>query len=161
MLHVLTLLLLLLLLLLLSCHLLVHVLLVLLVLCTRVTLCHPCMMCMHKIRGRTRVVFKVPGEEAEQRRGFRSGRRFASCLRGGGRGKFSAGRRCTGAGCRFTSQEATRHRNQAGQGEVWTHLPSTRRFLVSNSCHLDADWTSDNQWAGRRCVVPHDRGFGC
>ena len=35
------------------------------------------------------------------------------------------------------------------------------RFLVSNSCHLDADWTSANQWAGRRCVVPHDRGFGC
>ena len=31
-------------------------------------------------------------------------------------GKFSAGRRCTGAGCRFTSQEATRHRNQASQG---------------------------------------------
>ena len=25
-------------------------------------------------------------------------------------------RRCTGAGCRFTSQEATRHRNQASQG---------------------------------------------
>ena len=46
-------------------------------------------------------------------------------------------------------------------GEVWSHLPSTRRFLVSNSCHLDADWTSGNQWAGRRCVVPHDRGFGC
>ena len=29
-------------------------------------------------------------------------------LRGGGRGKFSAGRRCTGAGCRFTSQESVR-----------------------------------------------------
>ena len=28
--------------------------------------------------------------------------------------KFSAGRRCTGAGCRFTSREATRHRYQAG-----------------------------------------------
>ena len=48
--------------------------------------------------------------------GFRSGRRFASCLRGGGRCKFSAGRRCTGAGCRFHSQEATRHRYQACQG---------------------------------------------
>ena len=67
----------------------------------------------------------------------------------------------TEAGCRFTSQEATRHRNQAGQGRCGTHLPSTRRFLVSNSCHLDADWTSDKQWAGRRCVVPHERGFGC
>ena len=56
------------------------------------------------------------GHKEGQRWGFRSGRRFASCLRGGGRGKFSAGRRCTGAGCRFTSQEATRHRNQATQG---------------------------------------------
>ena len=29
--------------------------------------------------------------------------------------KFSVGWRCTGAGCRFTSQEATRHRYQEGQ----------------------------------------------
>ena len=46
-------------------------------------------------------------------------------------------------------------------GKVRSHLPSTRRFLVSNSCHLDTDWTSGNRWAGRRCVEPHDRGFGC
>ena len=46
-------------------------------------------------------------------------------------------------------------------GEVRAHLPSTQRFLVSNSCHLDTDWTSGNQWAGRRCVDPHSRGFGC
>ena len=45
--------------------------------------------------------------------------------------------------------------------EVWSHLPSTRRFLVSNSCHLDTDWTSGNQRTGRRCVKPHSRGFGC
>ena len=30
-----------------------------------------------------------------------------------------------------------------------------------NSCHLDTDWTSGSRWAGRRCVEPHDRGFGC
>ena len=36
-----------------------------------------------------------------------------------------------------------------------------RRFLTPDSRHLDVGWTSDNQWAGRRCVVPHDRGFGC
>ena len=53
MLHVLGLRLLLLLLLLLFAHLLVHLLLVLLVLCTRVALCHPCMMHMHTIRVRT------------------------------------------------------------------------------------------------------------
>ena len=44
-----------------------------------------------------------------QRWGFPSGRRFASCPRGGGR-------LGTGAGCRFTSQDATRHRYQVGKG---------------------------------------------
>ena len=56
------------------------------------------------------------GQEEGQRWGFRSGRRFAPCLRGGGRGKFSAGGRCTEAGCRFTSQEATRSWYQAAKG---------------------------------------------
>ena len=37
-------------------------------------------------------------EEGTKEWGFQSGRRFASCLRGGGRGKFSAGRQCAGAG---------------------------------------------------------------
>ena len=46
-------------------------------------------------------------------------------------------------------------------GKVRSHLPSTRRFLVSISCHLDTDWTSGNRWAGRRCVEPYGRGFGC
>ena len=45
------------------------------------------------------------------------------------------------------------------QGVVQSHLPSTRRFLLSNSRHLGADWASGNQWAGRRCVKP--RGLGC
>ena len=44
---------------------------------------------------------------------------------------------------------------------MWSHLPSTRRFLVSNSCHLDVDWASGNRWAGRRCVEPLGRGSGC
>ena len=95
------------------------------------------------------------GHKEGERWGFRSGRRLTSCLRGGGSGKFSAGWWCAGAGCRFTSWEATRSWYQ-----VCLHLPSTRRFLVFNSCHLDTDWTSSNQWAGRRCV-PHGRGFGC
>ena len=34
-------------------------------------------------------------------------------------------------------------------------------FLIPNSCHLVADWASGNQWAARRCVKPHSRGFGC
>ena len=66
-----------------------------------------------------------------------------------------------GAGCRFTSQEATRHRYQAGQGKVRSHLTPTRRLLIPNSCHLGADWTSGNRWARRRCVEPHGREFGC
>ena len=44
--------------------------------------------------------------------------------------------------------------------EVWSHLPSTRRFLVSNSCQLEMDWTSGNRWAGRRCVEPHGGDLG-
>ena len=48
-----------------------------------------------------------------------------------------------------------------GSGLVRSHLPSTRRFLVSNSCHLDVDWAPGNRWAGRRCVEPHCRGLGC
>ena len=48
-----------------------------------------------------------------------------------------------------------------GSGEVRSHLPSSRRFLVPNSRHLDVDWASGNQWAGRRCVIPLSRGSGC
>ena len=96
-------------------------------------------------------------EEGSKGGVFRSGRRFAPCLRGGGRGKFSAGRRCTEAGCRFTSQEATRSWCQAGQ-ERCGH---TRRFPTPDSRHLDVGWASGNQWAGRRRVTPDVRGFGC
>ena len=80
----------------------------------------------------------------------------------GGRGKFSAGAGgCTGAGCRFTSRKATRHRYQACQGRCGHTFPSTWRFLIPSSCHLGADWASGNRWAGRRCVKPQSRGFGC
>ena len=65
----------------------------------------------------------------------------------GGRGKFSAGRRCTGAGCRSTSREATRHWYRKVREGVVTHLPFTRRFLISDS----------RGWAGRRCIKPHCR----
>ena len=48
-----------------------------------------------------------------------------------------------------------------GSGKVRTHLPSTRKFLIPNLCHLGADRASGNRWAGRRCVKPHGREFGC
>ena len=47
---------------------------------------------------------KGHGKDEYQMCGFRSGRMFASCLRGGGRGKCSSGGRGTGAGCKFTSR---------------------------------------------------------
>ena len=91
-----------------------------------------------------------------QRWSFRTGRRFASCLRGGGRGKFSAGRRCAGAGCRFTSRTATSLRYQEGKERCGHTFPPP-----GGSRHLDVDWALGNRWAGRRCVKPHIREFGC
>ena len=63
------------------------------------------------------------GRRSSKGGNFRSGRRFASCPRGGGRGKFSAGRPGTGAGCRFTSWEATRNWYQVKQGECGHTFP--------------------------------------
>ena len=62
------------------------------------------------------------------RRGSKGGvsspaRRFAPCLRGGGRGKFSAGWWWSEAGCRFTSKEATRNWYQAGEGKCGHTFP--------------------------------------
>ena len=67
------------------------------------------------------------GHKVGQRLGFRIGRRFAS---GGGRGKCSAGRLCTGARCRFTSRKATRHRYQEGRRRCGHTLP-----LPGGSCY--------------------------
>ena len=46
----------------------------------------------------------------------------------------------------FTSWETTRRWFQAKQGkwEVWSHLPSTRRFLILCLCHLDQARESGN-----------------
>ena len=62
-------------------------------------------------------------EEGFQRWGFQSSRRFAPCLRGGGRGKFSAGWWWSEAGCRFTFQEATRNWYQAGHRKCGHTFP--------------------------------------
>ena len=93
-----------------------------LLLLVHMLLSHPCMMhgiqlfaCVPPVTT-WMVVARVPRQEAYQRWGFRSARRFASCLRGGGRSKFSAGRPSTGAGCCALFRTATRTRNQAGEG---------------------------------------------
>ena len=62
---------------------------------------------------------------------------------------------CARAACALPAAAAPHSRSTVAR------LPSTRRFRVSNSCHLDTDWTSGNRWAGRRCVEPHGREFGC
>ena len=103
------------------------------------------------IRVRTRV--RVKGPTGTRRvKGAVSGPaedlRLVSEVEAGVNVRPAGGVRWQGAGS--LPQEATRHRYQAANGCVWTHLPSTRRFLVSNSCHLDMDWKSGNQWAGRR-----------
>ena len=97
--------------------------------------------CPHGPTGRRRVKGGVSGP----------GRRFASCLRGGGRRKFLAGRQCTGAGCGVRTRTATRTRHQVVQEESG----------IPDSCHLDADWVSVNQWAGGRCAAPRGRGSWC
>ena len=61
--------------------------------------------------------------------GFRSGRRFASCLRGGGRGKFSVRRRCTGR-LLVLFPKSNQAQVPGVSGKVRSHLSSTRRFLV-------------------------------
>ena len=61
-------------------------------------------------------------EEVYQRWGFRSGQRFAPCLRGGDRGTFSAGRLFAGADCRFTYTVG--NQEQVPKLEVRSHLPS-------------------------------------
>ena len=55
--------------------------------------------------------------------------------------------------------ESNQAQVQGRSGEVRSHLPSTRRFLVPNSCHLDVGWVSGNQRAGRRCVKPQGSGI--
>ena len=48
-----------------------------------------------------------------------------------------------------------RHREGAVTPSLHPEVP------VPDSRHLDVDWASGNQRAGRRCVEPYGRGFGC
>ena len=76
-------------------------------------------------------------------------------------GRVPRGGRVPKVGFRVRPKICNQAQVPGGYGEVRSHLPSTRRFLTPDSCHLDTDWASGNQWAGRRCVTLHDRGFGC
>ena len=100
------------------------------------------------------------GRKRVKEGGFRSDRRFASCLRGGGRGKFrpAGGVRGQVAGSLPGRQPGTGARQVRG-GAVTPSLH--RRFLTPDSRHLDVGWASGSPWAGRMCVKPHGRGFGC
>ena len=72
------------------------------------------------------------------------------CVLSQGRGKFSAGRRCTEAGCKFTSQEATRHRYQEGQGRCGHTFPPPRvsRYPIR------VTW----KWIGHQAINGLDEG---
>ena len=48
----------------------------------------------------------------------------------------------------------TRFQEVTGYGHTFPP-PGGSRYP---SCHLGADWTSSNQWAGRRCAAPMSRG---
>ena len=66
------------------------------------------------------------------------------------------------AGCRFTSQEATRHRNQASQGGCGHTFPPPGGSWYP----IRVTWTRIRYQAINGLdegvyVVPHDRGFGC
>ena len=50
----------------------------------------------------------------------------------------------TGAGCRFTSWDGNKAQVPGGTGKVWSHLPSTRRFVILCLCHLDQARESGN-----------------
>ena len=107
------------------------------------------------IRRRTRVGLRVPREGGVPKVGFRSVSRrwWQGYILGwpavyGGRLQvhFPGG-----------NQALVQDRSR----EAPSHLPSTRGFLTPGSRHLNVGWASSNQWAGRRCVTPHVRGFGC
>ena len=74
-------------------------------------------------------------------------------------GQFSAGRRCTGAGCRLTSQEATRHRFQAAKGRCGHTFPPPG----GSWCPIRVTWTRVGHQAidGLDEGVWNRRGFGC
>ena len=82
--------------------------------------------------------------------GFQSGRRFDPCLRGGGRGKFSAGWHWAVAGCRSRTGKATRHRYQ----EVcwWCVTPSAHPEV------LDIQFVSPGRGVDIRQSTGWERG---
>ena len=160
MLHVLRLRLLLLLLLLLFSHLLVHLRFVLLVHARRTV--SP----MHDANAHNSWLDTVSlqgprGEEEGQRGGYRSVPKICFLSQRWLQGKMFGRLAVYGGRLQVHFPDGNQAREPGESGRVWSHLPSTRRFLTPDSRHLDVDWTSGNQWAGRRCVVPHGRGFGC
>ena len=52
-------------------------------------------------------------------------------------------------------------RNQARQGRCGHTFPPPAGSWYPIRVTWIKNWTSGNRWAGRGCVEPHDRGFGC
>ena len=98
-----------------------------------------CCLCANPPSYHLDVCSQVPGGEGVPKVGFPV--RPKICVEAG-----TIFGRPSEAGCRFTSQEATRHRYQAARGRCGhTFFPPPGRFLTPNSRHLDVGWTSGNQ----------------
>ena len=114
------------------------------------------------IRGRTRLGFRVP----------RAGRRVKGGVSSPAEDLLPVSE--VEAGVNFRPAGGVR---EQVAGSLPGRQPGTgtrqvREVLVTPSLHPEvpgiqfvspgyADWASGNRWAGRRCVEPHGRGFGC
>ena len=116
---------------------------------------------VHILRGRTRVGFRVPRERGAPMVGFPAWPKICVLSQRWRQGLIFGRPAEYGGRLQVPLSGGNQAQVPGVSGKVRSHLPSTRRFLIPDSCHLDTDWTSGNRWAGRRCVEPLDRGFGC
>ena len=116
---------------------------------------------MHIVRGRGTVSLQGPRERKRGKEGVTGPAedlRPVSEVETGVNFRLAGGVRRQVAGSLPGRQPGTGTRQVRG-GAVTPSLH--RRFLTPNSRRLDVGWAPSNPWAGRRCVLLHDRGFGC
>ena len=93
---------------------------------------------MHVIRGRTRLGHRVPREGGAPKVGFPVRPKICAMSQRVGAGvNFRPVGRVREQVAGFTSWEATRCLVPGQTRDVWSLLPSTRRFLILCLCHLD------------------------
>ena len=113
---------------------------------------HLCMMHV-PIRGRTRSGYMVPRAQGVPKVGFPVRPKICVLSQ-----RWVQVREQV-AGSLPRRQPGTGTRQAEGRGVVAPSLhPEVPGIQFVSP---DTDWTSGNQWAGRRCVGPHGRRFGC